>query len=397
CACHVDQREGNSERAAVLPAARGDDIYPGERSAGQKQVVETGDPDGGHGSDPYRGFADDRGVRPVGVDTARHATCGPSVRRRSRACRSCCLWGLGIAPACRHRGQLCAHRAGARQRISRCAKPAGRDRGERPETGQRRRRGLAQHLARVLGGRTTVAPGPGRGGRLPRARRAGAATVRWQGRWLDGGRIHRDIPHLALLRPVGALHFSRAARVDPLCVPGVRDGAAAPGQACGTGPRAARGPDDHADGAGAGVHLSAFAGGAAPRRNHRLVSNARSHRGAQSRPGSPGSPGRHGEIKALTRPEDRVMWVAPSYIALLADRRGVAAPDERIAPEAYRKAVRDSGADYVFLSAYHPRDTLSDLAWQKGHQALTGYMQTVHVSTVAGSNVVSSVLLKAPR
>jgi len=103
------------------------------------------------------------------------------------------------------------------------------------------------------------------------------------------------------------------------------------------------------------------------------------------------------EIKALTRPEDRVMWVAPSYIALLADRRGVAAPDERIAPEAYRKAVRDSGADYVFLSAYHPRDTLSDLAWQKGHQALTGYMQTVHVSTVAGSNVVSSVLLKAPR
>jgi 4-amino-4-deoxy-L-arabinose transferase-like glycosyltransferase len=100
-------------------------------------------------------------------------------------------------------------------------------------------------------------------------------------------------------------------------------------------------------------------------------------------------------IKALTRPEDRVMWVAPSYIALLADRRGIAAPDERLSPEAYRKAVRGSGADYVFLSVYHPRDTLSDLAWQAGFRALTGYAQTVHVGTSPGSTVVSSVLLKA--
>ena len=100
-------------------------------------------------------------------------------------------------------------------------------------------------------------------------------------------------------------------------------------------------------------------------------------------------------IKALTRPEDRVMWVAPSYIALLADRRGIPAPDERLSPDAYHKAVRESGADYVFLSLYHPRDTLSDLAWQSGLHALTGSLQTVHVSTIPGSSVVSSVLLKA--
>ena len=100
-------------------------------------------------------------------------------------------------------------------------------------------------------------------------------------------------------------------------------------------------------------------------------------------------------IKALTRPEDRVMWVTPSYIALLADRRGIPAPDERLSPEAYRKVVRESGADYVFLSVYHPRDTLSELAWQAGHYALTGYAQPVHVSTIPGSSVVSSILLRA--
>jgi len=102
-------------------------------------------------------------------------------------------------------------------------------------------------------------------------------------------------------------------------------------------------------------------------------------------------------IKALTRPEDRVMWVAPSYIALLADRRGIPAPDERLSPEAYRRAVRESGADYVFLSAYHPRDTLSDLAWQAGLYALTGYAQTVRVGTTPGSSVVTSMLLKAEK
>ena len=102
-------------------------------------------------------------------------------------------------------------------------------------------------------------------------------------------------------------------------------------------------------------------------------------------------------IKALTRPEHRVMWVAPSYIALLADRRGIPAPDERLSPEAYRKAVFESGADYVFLSAYHPRDTLSDSAWQAGLQALTGYAQTVHVRTNPGSSTASSMLLKIGR
>jgi hypothetical protein len=97
-------------------------------------------------------------------------------------------------------------------------------------------------------------------------------------------------------------------------------------------------------------------------------------------------------IRQGTPPEARIAWVAPSYLALLADRRGVRAPAERD-PAAYRKAVRDAGADHVFVSAYHPRDTLSRAAWLTGTQAMNGHAQIVH-SRVRADGVVTSVLFK---
>jgi hypothetical protein len=100
------------------------------------------------------------------------------------------------------------------------------------------------------------------------------------------------------------------------------------------------------------------------------------------------------EIARLTRPEDRVMWVAPSYIALLAGRRGMAAPDAALAPAAYREAVRESGADYVFLSLYHPRDTIRTQAWQAGTGALTSHATIVRVRTKDGDGMATSILLK---
>ncbi len=99
-------------------------------------------------------------------------------------------------------------------------------------------------------------------------------------------------------------------------------------------------------------------------------------------------------IRELTQPQDRVMWVAPSYLALLAGRRGVAAPDARLGPEAYREAVRRSGADYVFLSRYHPRDTIRDTAWQAGVRALATQAKAVHTHAQDGGSIVSSILLK---
>lgn len=102
-------------------------------------------------------------------------------------------------------------------------------------------------------------------------------------------------------------------------------------------------------------------------------------------------------IRELTPPEARVMWVAPAYVALLADRRGVPAPDARLAPEAYREAVRASGADYVFLSRYHPRDTVRDTAWQAGVRALSAGAKPVHTNAQGDGSVVSSVLLKVAK
>ena len=100
-------------------------------------------------------------------------------------------------------------------------------------------------------------------------------------------------------------------------------------------------------------------------------------------------------IRKLTRPEDRVMWVVPSYIALLADRRGIAAPEPGLAPAAYRQAVRGSGADYVFLTLYHPRDTTRTVAWQAGTGALAGHAKIVHLRTQGEGGVVTAMLLKA--
>jgi len=86
--------------------------------------------------------------------------------------------------------------------------------------------------------------------------------------------------------------------------------------------------------------------------------------------------------------------VTPSYLALLADRRGVAAPSSALDAEAYRRAVRASGADYVLLSRYHPRDTIRTDAWQAGIRALAGRAKVVHLRTQSGSNEVSAMLLK---
>lgn len=102
-------------------------------------------------------------------------------------------------------------------------------------------------------------------------------------------------------------------------------------------------------------------------------------------------------IRALTRADDRIMWVAPSYLALLANRQGVAAPDSALPPDAYRQAVRDTGVGYVFLSIYHPRDTLGTGAWRAGTAALLDRNPVVHAGTQGGGSVVTSVLLKVAK
>jgi len=102
-------------------------------------------------------------------------------------------------------------------------------------------------------------------------------------------------------------------------------------------------------------------------------------------------------IRALTGPADRVMWVAPSYLALLADRRGVAAPPAALPPERYRELVREAKPDYVFLSRYHPRDTLRDVAWHAGLKALAGHCSVIHARAHADGTTVVSMLMQCGR
>jgi len=99
-----------------------------------------------------------------------------------------------------------------------------------------------------------------------------------------------------------------------------------------------------------------------------------------------------GEIRKRTKPGERVMWVAPAYIALLADRRGVPAPPSGLAPDAYRRAVREAGPDAIFISRYHPRDTIRDAAWRTASAALTGPREVLHERVRGGQ--VSAVLLR---
>jgi len=102
-------------------------------------------------------------------------------------------------------------------------------------------------------------------------------------------------------------------------------------------------------------------------------------------------------IRALTQPGERVAWVAPSYVALLAGRAGVPAPDARLDPAAYRDALRASGADWLFLSRYHPRDTIHDTAWQAGLRALDPQWKVVHTTGSGGGSLVTSLLVRVPK
>ena len=92
-------------------------------------------------------------------------------------------------------------------------------------------------------------------------------------------------------------------------------------------------------------------------------------------------------IRRLTAPGERVMWVAPSYIALLADRPSMPAPPASAGPVQYRAQVEAARPDYALLTTFHPRDTIRDDAWHVGTQAMRGWGKPVHARA-------GSVLLK---
>lgn len=77
-------------------------------------------------------------------------------------------------------------------------------------------------------------------------------------------------------------------------------------------------------------------------------------------------------VRGHSAPGERVMWVAPAYVALLADRFGVAAPAPRLPLAKYRDEVERTAPNLVLLTRYHPRDTIRDDAWRAGLAAFEG-------------------------
>lgn len=101
-------------------------------------------------------------------------------------------------------------------------------------------------------------------------------------------------------------------------------------------------------------------------------------------------------IRALSAPGEQVMWVAPAYIALLADRRGVAAPSPRTPPADYRAAVERAAPQLVLLTRYHPRDTIREDAWRAAGAALAGQGEVVRERKDAGG-ATASLLIRLRR
>jgi hypothetical protein len=99
-------------------------------------------------------------------------------------------------------------------------------------------------------------------------------------------------------------------------------------------------------------------------------------------------------IRALSRPEEQVMWVAPAYIALLAGRRALPAPPAHLPFREYRAAVERAAPDLVFMSTFHPRDTVRDAAWQAASSALAGTGRVVHRRQRPDAAAPSSILLR---
>jgi hypothetical protein len=58
--------------------------------------------------------------------------------------------------------------------------------------------------------------------------------------------------------------------------------------------------------------------------------------------------------------------------------------------------VEQAAPDYVFLSVFHPRDTLRDAAWQAGLAALRGRAEVVQTRVNGEDGKTSSLLMKMP-
>lgn len=63
------------------------------------------------------------------------------------------------------------------------------------------------------------------------------------------------------------------------------------------------------------------------------------------------------KVRQTTPPQERILWVSPTYLFLLAERRGVGLPKMEPGEDLYRR-VEHSGAELLLLTRIHPRNPL---------------------------------------
>ncbi len=91
-----------------------------------------------------------------------------------------------------------------------------------------------------------------------------------------------------------------------------------------------------------------------------------------------------------------VLYFEPAYISLLAGRRGLAFPHLRD-PLEFRRQVWKSGAEYVYLSRLHPRDTRAGVDGLSWLRAFSGWARLVWQRSLPESGEPFSVLLRIDR
>ena len=88
-------------------------------------------------------------------------------------------------------------------------------------------------------------------------------------------------------------------------------------------------------------------------------------------------------------PEDaKILYFLPSYLAVLSDRKGVAAPSP-VDGRTYRQIAKKNGASYIFLTHFHPRNTRPNYSGLTGAKHLHSGTDIVWCSQLINGELAS--------
>lgn len=94
------------------------------------------------------------------------------------------------------------------------------------------------------------------------------------------------------------------------------------------------------------------------------------------------------KIKEYVPEDAKILYFLPSYLAVLSDRKGVAAPSP-VDGRTYRQIAKENSASYIFLTRFHPRNTHPDFSGLTGAEHLRSGTEIVWCSQLANGELAS--------